>query len=158
VGERLVWIIIGICHRGLVYRLQSPFPRSLTHTTVLRLSGFVRDNPVEPLMEETCTHSHLSWSSVIPYLLHLLWSMAFLLFSLCEWSVFFHNLSPSFLLVYLLAWHPPLQTPLLFSFRCTRPYHRNLFCSSTEKISSNPSLSLNPLLGLYLVASCHTSI
>jgi len=30
---------------------------------------FVRDNPSEPVPEETFTHSHLSWSSIIPYLL-----------------------------------------------------------------------------------------
>jgi len=33
---------------------------------------FVRDNPGEPVPEETFTHSHSSWSSIIPiYLLHL---------------------------------------------------------------------------------------
>ena len=32
--------------------------------------GFVRDNPGELVPEETFTHSHLSWSSIIPYLLH----------------------------------------------------------------------------------------
>jgi len=30
---------------------------------------FVRDNPGEPVPEETFTHSHLSWSSIVPYLL-----------------------------------------------------------------------------------------
>jgi len=40
-----------------------------THTTVLQLSGFLQDNPIEPVPEETFIHSHLSWSSVIPYLL-----------------------------------------------------------------------------------------
>jgi len=35
----------------------------------------------------------------------------------------------------------------LYSFHITCPYHRNLFCSSTENMSCNPSLSLNPLLG-----------
>jgi len=30
---------------------------------------FVRDNPGEPVPEQTFTHSHLSWSSIIPYLL-----------------------------------------------------------------------------------------
>ena len=30
---------------------------------------FVRDNLDEPVPEETFTHSHLSWSSIIPYLL-----------------------------------------------------------------------------------------
>jgi len=32
---------------------------------------FVRDNSGEPVPEETFTHSHLSWSSIIPYLLPL---------------------------------------------------------------------------------------
>jgi len=30
---------------------------------------FVWDNPGEPVPEETFNHSHLSWSSVVPYLL-----------------------------------------------------------------------------------------
>jgi len=30
---------------------------------------FVRDNLGEPVPEETFTHSHLLWSSVVPYLL-----------------------------------------------------------------------------------------
>jgi len=30
---------------------------------------FVTDNPGEPVPEETFTHSHSSWSSIIPYLL-----------------------------------------------------------------------------------------
>jgi len=30
---------------------------------------FVRENPGEPVPEETFTHSHLSWSSITPYLL-----------------------------------------------------------------------------------------
>jgi len=38
---------------------------------------FVRDNPGEPVPEETFTHSHLSWSPIVPYLLHhLIRSMA----------------------------------------------------------------------------------
>jgi len=39
------------------------------HTTILRLSGFCPEQPGWAVPEETCTHSHLSWSSVIPYLL-----------------------------------------------------------------------------------------
>jgi len=38
-------------------------------------------------------------------------------------------------------------TQSLSSFRSTCPYHRNLFYCSTEIMSSNSSLSLNPLLG-----------
>jgi len=38
---------------------------------------FVRDNKGEPVPEETFTHSHSSWSSIIPIcFLHLLRTMA----------------------------------------------------------------------------------
>jgi len=37
--------------------------------TILWLSGFVQDDPGEPVPDETFIHSHLSWSSIIPYLL-----------------------------------------------------------------------------------------
>jgi len=39
------------------------------HTTVYVSLDFVRDNPGEPVPEETFAHSHLSGSSIIPYLL-----------------------------------------------------------------------------------------
>jgi len=38
-------------------------------------------------------------------------------------------------------------TQSLSSFRNTCPYHRSLFCCSTENMSSNSSLPLNSLLG-----------
>ena len=39
-----------------------------THThTDNRLTPFVRDNPGRPVPEETFTHSHSTWSSVILY-------------------------------------------------------------------------------------------
>ena len=38
-------------------------------------------------------------------------------------------------------------TQSVSSFRNTCPYHRNLFCCSTNIVSSIPSLSLNSLLG-----------
>jgi len=38
-------------------------------------------------------------------------------------------------------------TQSLSSFRNTCPYHRNLFCCRTDIMSSNHSLSVNPLLG-----------
>jgi len=66
-------------------------------------------------------------------------------------TVFFDYLSPSFL------WFPLRLAPSTsysihfftqsLSFYSTCPYHRNLFCCSTEIMSSNPSLSLNRLLG-----------
>jgi len=59
---------------------------------------FVQDNLGEPVPEETFTHSQLSWSSIIPYLLHPSITIHGILHvqSTCM-RVFFHNLSPSFL-------------------------------------------------------------
>jgi len=57
---------------------------------------FLWDNLCEPIPEETFTHSHLLWSSVIPYLLplsitnHCILPYQFM-------YLIFHNLSPSFL-------------------------------------------------------------
>jgi len=83
-------------------------------------------------------------------------------------SLFPQSLS-KFSLVYLLAWHPQLHTPIHFftqslsSFCSTRLYHRNLFCCSTKIMSCNSSLSLNPLLGtlsssltphIHLISDC----
>jgi len=61
-------------------------------------------------------------------------------------TVFFPQSLSKFSLVYLLACHPHF-TQSLSSFHSTCPYDHNLFCCSTEIMSSNPSLSLNPLLG-----------
>jgi len=64
-------------------------------------------------------------------------------------TVFFHNLSPSFLPLGLApstsySIHFFIQS--LSSFRNTCPYHRNLFHCSTEIMSSKPSLPPNSLL------------
>ena len=72
-----------------------------THTHTQPFYGsldFVRDNPGEMVPEETFTHSHLSWSSIVPYLLHLSNTICGILpvQSTCL-KVFFHNLCPSFL-------------------------------------------------------------
>jgi len=59
---------------------------------------FVRDKPGEPVPEETFTHSHLSWSSIIPYLLPpSIMINGILPVQFTYLTVFFHNLSPSFL-------------------------------------------------------------
>jgi len=87
-----------------------------------------------------------------PYLLHLLWSMASSLFSLRAWQSFF-TISLQVFFGLLLGLAPSTLYCIHFftqsssSFRSTCPYHCNLFCCSTEIMSSNPSLSLNPLLG-----------
>jgi len=60
--------------------------------------NFVRHNPGKPIPEETFNHWHLSWSSVIPYLLHPSITIHGILpVPFTYLTVFFHNLSPSFL-------------------------------------------------------------
>ena len=106
----------------------------------------------EPVPKETFTHSHLSWSSVIPYLLppsstiHGILSVQ----STCL-TVFFHNLCPSFLWSGTsTSYSTHFFTQSLSSFHSTCLYHRNLICC-TEIISSNSSFS-TLYLELYLVA------
>jgi len=115
--------------------------------------GFVRDNPVEPVPEETFTHSHLPWSLIVPYLLPPSTTIHGILpvQSTCL-TVFFHNLS-KFSLVYLWAWHPPLHSPYISS-----PNHCLLFATHAHTIPTCfavvPRLchlilvSLNPLVGI----------
>jgi len=135
-----------------------------THTQPFYSSlDFVRDRPGKPAPEETFTHSHPSWSSNIPicFLLPVCVCVCSSIYYYDPWhppnsiyvlySLFPQSLS-KFSLVYLLAWHPPLHTPYISSsnhyllFCSTCPYHRNLFCCSTEIMSSNPSFSLNSQL------------
>ena len=59
---------------------------------------FFRNNPGEPIPENTLTKSHLSRSLIIPYLLPLSITIYGTLCSIYM-PVFLHNLSPSFL------WH-----------------------------------------------------
>jgi len=69
--------------------------RTHTHTIILRLSGL--DNPGDPVPQETFTHSQLSWSSVIPYLLPLSITIHGILpVQFTCLTVFFYNLSPLF--------------------------------------------------------------
>jgi len=69
-----------------------------THTNTQPFYGsmdFVRDNPGKPVPEETFTHFHLSWSSIIPYLLHpSIMIHGILPVQSMHLTVFFHNLSP----------------------------------------------------------------
>jgi len=114
-----------------------------THNRFTALD-FVRDNPGEPVPEETFTHSHSLWSSIIPIcFLHLLRSMASSLFnpralqsfSTISLHVFFGlplGLAPS------TSYSIHFFTQSLSSFRNTCPYHRTLFRCSTE-IMEQPS-------------------
>jgi len=119
---------------------------------------FVHDNLGEPVPEETFTHSHPSWSSVIPYLLspsitiQVRLSVQFMCltaYSTISLQVLFDlplGLAPST----SYSIHFFIQS--LSSLCSICPYHRNLFCCSIEIMSSN-LVSLSTLhLELYLVA------
>jgi len=69
-----------------------------THTQPFYSSmDFVRDNPGEPVLEETFTHSHLLRSSIALYLLHPSNMIHGILpVQSTQLTIFFHNLSPSF--------------------------------------------------------------
>jgi len=98
------------------------------------------------------THTYPKHQSSFIYFLHLLQCVASSLFSLRAWQSFcttsvqvFFDLPPLYSIYFF--------TQSLSSFRSTCPYHCNLFCCSTEIISSNPSLSHNSFLGtnVYIV-------
>ena len=122
----------------------------------------VRDNPGEPVPEETFTHSHLPWSSIIPYVLpQSITIYGILPVQFTCLTVLLHTFQVFFSLPLRLAPSTSFSihffTQSLSSLRST--CEGNLFCCSTIIMSSNPSLSLSTLyLELYLVAYCHTSI
>ena len=114
-------------------------------TTTAILRPFVPDYPSEPGPEVTFSHSHLSWSTIILYLLP---PSTISLFKLCAWQsfcitsvqVFFGlSLAPS------TSYSIYFLTQSLSSFRNTCPYQCNLFCCSTNIMSYNPSLSFSQL-------------
>ena len=99
------------------------------------------------------THIYRGHQSSLICFIHPLWSMASTLFNPCAWQsfstislqVFFGlplGLSPS------TSYSIHFFTQSLSSFCDTCPYHRNLFHCSTAIMTSNPSLSLNSLLGI----------
>jgi len=108
--------------------------------------NFVRDNPGEPVPEETFTHSHLSWSQIVPYLflpsntIHGI----LLVQSTCL-TVFFHNLEVFFGQPVGLApstsYSIHFFTQSLSSFRITCPYHRSLK-HSVKQLEMNLDLTL----------------
>ena len=96
---------------------------------------FVRDNPGEPVPEATFTHSHL-WSSIVPLLLHPSTTIHGILpVQSTHLTVFFHNLSPSFL------WSTPWPGTLHFILH-TFLHPIIVFFSHTDYTYSTYSLSL----------------
>ena len=125
------------------------------------LSGTTRVSRYEK--KHSPTHTYHGHRSFLICFLHLLKSMASSLFSLRAWQSFSTiclqvfsglplGLAPS------TSYYIHFFTQLLSSFCSTCPYHHNLFCGSTEIMSSNPSLSLNPLLGILSCSIIRTSI
>jgi len=88
-------------HRRQILHQQNQvrFTHTQTHTQAFYGSlDFVWDNLGEPVPEETFTHLYLLWSSIIPYLLHPSTTIhGILSVQSTRLTVFFHNLSPSFL-------------------------------------------------------------
>jgi len=142
--------------------------KNLQNILLLNISQSLNNNHLKALwilpgttrvsryQKKTFTHSHLLWLSIIPYLL----PPSVTIHGILCLTVFFHNLSPSFL--WSTSWpgtlhfilhtflHPIIVFLLSYCSTCT--YHCNLFCCSTKSMSSNPNLSLNPLLKTDLVA------
>ena len=112
--------------------------KTKTHTHTQPFYGsldFVRDNPGEPVPEETFTHPHLSLSSVVAYLLYpSIMIHGILPVQFTCLTVFFHNLCPSFL--WSTSWPGTLHfilhsvLRLFFGSRFCRQegYHRYNIC------------------------------
>jgi len=102
------------------------------------------------------THIYRGHQSSLICFLHILRSMASSLFNLHALPSF-STISLQVFFVLPLGLAPSTSysihffTQSLLSFCSTYPYHRNLFCCSTEIMSSNPCLS-TLYLELYLVA------
>jgi len=138
-----------------------------THTHTQPFYGsldFVQDNLGEPVPEETFTHSHSLWSSIVLYLLHPSNTIHSILSvqSTCLTTVFFHNLSPSFL--WSTSWpgtlHFILHTFLHPIVVFAKHAHTIATCFTllTKIMSSNLVSLLTLYMEFYLVVSCHTSI
>jgi len=149
----------------VAFKLSSLWLHTHTHTHNRFMTlHFVRDNPGGPVPEETFTHSHRLWSSIVPYLLHpsnTIYGILPVQFTCL--TVFFHNLCPSFL--WTTSWLIPSTSYSLHSL----PNHCLLCAAHAHTITTwfavVPRLchltlvSLSVLyLELYPVASCHTYI
>jgi len=114
---------------------------SPTTTTILR--PFVQDYPVP---EETFTHTYPDHQPSFISFLHMLRSMMSFPFNLCAWQSFCAT-SAQVLFGLPLGLAPSTScsihffTQLLPYFYNTCPYHHNMFCCSTEIMSSNPRVA-----------------
>jgi len=122
-----------------------------THTQFYGSLDFVRDNLGEPVQEEhSPTQTYRGHQSSLICFLHQLWSTASSLFNLSALQSF-STISVQIFFGLPLGQAPSTSYSIHFfiqslsSFCSTCPYHRNLFCCSTKIMSTNHSLSLNPL-------------
>jgi len=94
------------------------------------------------------THTCPDHPSTFICFLHLLWIIASSLFNLRAWQSF---CATSVQVLFGLGLAPSTSCTIHFFtlsyFHSTCPYQSNLFCCSTEILSSNPSLSLHFVLG-----------
>jgi len=98
------------------------------------------------------THTYCDHQSSLICFLHQLWSMASSLFNILAWQCFSTISLQVFFGLSLGQAHSTSYSIHFFnqslsSFRSTWPCHIKLFCCGTEIMSSNVSVSLNPLLG-----------
>jgi len=105
--------------------------------------------------KKTFTHSHLSWSSIIPCLLPPSFTIHGILVQFTCLTVFFHNHRPSFLWstswpVSSTSYSIDFFTQSLSSFCSTCSYHHNLVCCSTEILVSLTILSCSLMLHIHL--------
>jgi len=156
--KQLIWLCPWAT---AIYKMWLRWPKMdwlagrLTHThthnhfmALWNLSGTTQVSRYQQTHSPTHTHrgyqSSLSAFSIYYDPWHPLYSRALQSFSTISLKVFFGlplGLVPS------TSYSIHFFTQSLSSFRSTWPYHRNLFCSSTQIMSSNSSLPLNSLLG-----------
>ena len=143
--KKACWNSVPFYH--LVHKWASTHTQ--THTTILRLCGICPGQPgwastrrnIHPLIVVINHPYLLSPSTTIHGIIHPHVLQSFSTISL---QVFF---GLPLGLVPTTSYSIHFFTQSLSSFRSTWPYHCNLFCCSTEIMSSNSSLPLNSLLG-----------
>jgi len=117
-----LWILSGTTQVSQYQKKHSPTHIYRSHQSSLNSASSIYYNPQHP----PC-------SMYVPDSLFSTISLLFL------WSASWPAPSTSYYINFF------IQSLSLFHSTC--PYHHNLFCCSTENMSSNPSLCLKPLLG-----------
>jgi len=121
--------------------------RMHTHATVLRLSRLSQGQRGCEGTRKTFTCSHLSWSSIIHYLLPPYITIHDILCSIDVLDILFPWSLSKFSLVNLLAWRPLLHTPYISS-----PNHWHFFTVHAHTIATCFALILSSIF-LILYAS-----